>query len=126
MHEHHAWALAKGVLIVITALALAWAAATDSFPKGQAWGFRRTPSLWNVAYNRWYFWDGRADTLWSQALKPMEDRNEMNGSRVQVAFLVSTDPDLRLAYTENFITSGCPLLTPRCREMQDALAESMH
>jgi cytochrome c peroxidase len=94
--------------------------------EGPGVGFRRTPSLWNVAYNRWYFWDGRADTLWSQALKPMEDRNEMNGSRVQVAFLISTDPDLRLAYTENFITSGCPLLTPRCREMQDALAESMH
>jgi cytochrome c peroxidase len=30
MHERHAWALAKGVLIVITALAPAWAAATDS------------------------------------------------------------------------------------------------
>lgn len=184
MHEHHAWTLAKGVLIVITALALAWVAATDSdagasnadpgvgvefsaaevsrilqhsplppvphdpsnavdrseaaahfgqflffdrrlsangafscaschrpdlnwtdgkqLSEGAGVGFRRTPSLWNVAYNRWYFWDGRADTLWSQALKPMEDRNEMNGSRVQVAFLISTDPDLRLAYTKIF------------------------
>jgi Di-haem cytochrome c peroxidase len=37
--------------------------------EGAGVGFRRTPSLWNVAYNRWYFWDGRADTLWSQALK---------------------------------------------------------
>jgi cytochrome c peroxidase len=65
--------------------------------EGSSVGFRRTPSLWNVAYSRWYFWDGRADTLWSQALKPIEARIEMNGSRVQVAFLISTDPDLRLA-----------------------------
>ena len=33
-------------------------------------GRRHTPSLWNVAYNRWFFWDGRADSLWSQALQP--------------------------------------------------------
>ena len=70
--------------------------------QGAGTGFRRTPSLWNVAYNRWYFWDGRADTLWSQALKPIEDWKEMNGSRVRVASLISTDPDLRLAYTRIF------------------------
>jgi cytochrome c peroxidase len=70
--------------------------------EGAGTGFRRTPSLWNVAYNRWFFWDGRADTLWSQALKPIESRTEMNGSRVRVAFLISTDRDLRLAYTRIF------------------------
>jgi cytochrome c peroxidase len=70
--------------------------------EGAGAGFRRTPSLWNVAYNRWYFWDGRADTLWSQALKPLEDPIEMNGSRVRVALLISTDPGLRLAYTRIF------------------------
>lgn len=78
--------------------------------EGSSAGIRRTPSLWNVAYNRWYFWDGRADTLWSQALKPMEDRIEMNGSRVKVAFLISTDPDLRLAYTGIF--GELPALPP--------------
>jgi cytochrome c peroxidase len=78
--------------------------------EGTGVGIRRTPSLWNVAYNRWYFWDGRADTLWSQALKPMEDRIEMNGSRVQVAFLISTDQDLRLAYTRIF--GELPALPP--------------
>jgi cytochrome c peroxidase len=70
--------------------------------EGAGTGFRRTLSLWNVAYNRWYFWDGRADSLWSQALKPIEGRTEMNGSRVRVAFLIRTDPDLRLAYTRIF------------------------
>jgi cytochrome c peroxidase len=192
MHEHHKLELTKGVPVVITALALVWAAATHTdaeasntgggapvefsaaeisrilqhsplppvphdssnavdsleaaahfgqflfferklsasgafscatchrpdlnwtdgkqLSEGSGPGTRRTPSLWNVAYNRWYFWDGRADTLWSQALKPMEARIEMNGSRVQVAFLISTDPDLRLAYTRIF--GELPALPP--------------
>src|SRR5688572_30088830 len=48
-------------------------------------GTRNTPSLWNVAHQRWYFWDGRADSLWSQALKPIESTVELDGSRLQVA-----------------------------------------
>src|SRR5438045_1980873 len=38
------------------------------FPVGTSANGRNTPSLWNVGYTRWYFWDGRVDTLWSQAL----------------------------------------------------------
>ena len=59
------------------------AAATDGLAKahGSEEGRRHTPSLWNVAYNRWYFWDGRADSLWSQALQPIESPLEMAGSR---------------------------------------------
>ena len=49
---------------------------TDGLPlaHGEQQGRRHTPSLWNVAYNRWYFWDGRADSLWSQALQPIRAR----------------------------------------------------
>lgn len=79
---------------------------TDGRPLPQATtghGRRRhTPSLWNVAYNRWFFWDGRADSLWSQALKPIEDEREMGGSRGDVARLISTDPLLRQAYESVF------------------------
>jgi cytochrome c peroxidase len=63
---------------------------------------RHTPSLWNVAYNRWFFWDGRADSLWAQALKPIEDEREMGGSRVAVARLISSDRALRQAYERVF------------------------
>jgi cytochrome c peroxidase len=48
--------------------------------KGIRLGTRHTPSLWNVAFNRWFFWDGRADTLWSQSLQPIENPDEMDGS----------------------------------------------
>src|SRR6188768_2585740 len=37
--------------------------------RGMSDGTRNTPSLYNVAHQRWVFWDGRADTTWSQALQ---------------------------------------------------------
>ena len=41
-------------------------------------GNRRPPSLINVAYNRFQFWDGRARTLEEQALVPIQDSREMD------------------------------------------------
>ena len=55
---------------------------------------RHTPSLLNVAYNRWFFWDGRADTLWSQALEPIEHELEYGGSRMRVS-IARTRPIVR-------------------------------
>ena len=69
---------------------------------GAGTGKRNTPSLWNAAYNRWFFWDGRADSLWSQAVKPIEDGVEMNGDRLQVLHLVAGDRELRRAYEAQF------------------------
>lgn len=57
-------------------------------------GRRNTPAIWNVAHNRWFFWDGRADSLWSQSLKPTESSTELNGSRLQVAHLIAGDRKL--------------------------------
>ncbi len=45
---------------------------------------RHTPSLWNTAYQRWFFWDGRRDSLWAQSLDPIEDRREMALPRQQL------------------------------------------
>jgi len=59
---------------------------------------RHTPALWNVVYNRWYFWDGRADTLWSQALDPIENPEEMDFTRLEVAHLIHRDNALRIMY----------------------------
>ena len=73
-----------------------------SLSLGTGQGSRNTLSLWNVGYNRWFFWDGRADSLWSQALKPLESPIEMGGSRLAVARLVSSDAALRAAYTALF------------------------
>ena len=46
----------------------------DGLPLGQGMGTmnRRTQPLAGVAWERSFFWDGRKDSLWSQALAPLE------------------------------------------------------
>jgi len=63
---------------------------------------RHTPTLWNVAYNRWFYWDGRKDTLWSQALAPLEDPNEHGMSRLEILHLLADDPEYARAYADVF------------------------
>lgn len=65
-------------------------------------GTRNSPTLWNVAHQRWLFWDGRSDTLWGQALQPLESTLEMDGDRLKVAHLIGSDPALRSAYEHIF------------------------
>lgn len=61
-----------------------------------------TPSLWNVAHNRWFFWDGRADSLWAQAVQPWEHPDEMGGDRVSFARLLGSDMELGALYEAVF------------------------
>ncbi|MCK6523920.1 cytochrome-c peroxidase [Myxococcota bacterium] len=56
--------------------------------KGVGVGKRNTPTLIGGVYSSWQFWDGRADTLWSQALGPIESPLEHGLDRVRVAHLV--------------------------------------
>ncbi len=63
---------------------------------------RHTPSVWNAAYQRWLFWDGRADSLWAQAVQPIEHPHEMGGSRSAVAQRIFREPPLRAAYEDLF------------------------
>jgi cytochrome c peroxidase len=70
--------------------------------RGARPGRRNTPTLWNVAYNRWYFWDGRADSLWSQALKPIEGQDELAGDRLGAVTLLAQDAALRGQYQAVF------------------------
>jgi cytochrome c peroxidase len=59
---------------------------------------RHTPSLWNVAHQRWFFWDGRADSLWAQALIPLESPLEHAFTRSEVVRVVYEDTALRALY----------------------------
>lgn len=60
---------------------------TDGVPQsiGVARVDRNSPAIALAAHSRWQFWDGRADTLWMQALGPFEDAKELAGSRLFVA-----------------------------------------
>lgn len=46
---------------------------------------RRTQPLAGVAWQRWFFWDGRKDSLWSQALGPLEKPQEHGLNRTWYA-----------------------------------------
>lgn len=70
--------------------------------KGITLGARHTPSIINAAFGHWYFWDGRADSLWSQALEPLENPAEFGGDRLAVLHAVYRDQPLRAAYTRIF------------------------
>jgi cytochrome c peroxidase len=58
--------------------------------KGMGTGSRRTMPIAGTAYSPWFFWDGRSDSQWSQALGPLENPVEHGGDRLQYARLVST------------------------------------
>ena len=63
----------------------------DDLPLAQGVGTtdRRTMPLAGVAHGQWFFWDGRKDSLWAQALGPMEDAREHAGNRTAFAHLVA-------------------------------------
>ncbi len=63
---------------------------------------RRAPTLFNRAYGRSFFWDGRARSLEEQALVPIEDRNEM-GARLSVVLgRLKEDAGYRKAFAAAF------------------------
>lgn len=77
---------------------------TDGLPKGQAIGTtdRNTPSIVGVAYSPWQFWDGRRDSLWAQALAPLEDEKEHALDRSEVVAVIASDETYRKFYEDLF------------------------
>ncbi len=75
---------------------------TDSLPLAHGMGTskRRSMPLLGVAYNTWFFWDGRADSLWSQALQPPETPVEHGITRTRCAQII--DRDYRQEYEQIF------------------------
>ena len=63
--------------------------------QGVAFTARHTPTVFNVGFGPgragstvWLTWDGKKDSLWSQALASPESPVDMGGSRVKVALLL--------------------------------------
>lgn len=51
---------------------------------------RRTMPIAGTARSPWLFWDGRASSLWEQALGPLESAVEHGGDRVQYVRVLAT------------------------------------
>jgi len=65
-------------------------------------GTRNTPGIVGAAWSPWQFWDGRRDSLWAQALAPLESAHEMGSTRMEVARLVAGAPRYRDDYVALF------------------------
>lgn len=88
---------------------------TDGLQQAQAIGTtqRHTPTIVGTAYNPWFFWDGRRDSQWAQALTPMESAVEHGGTRTQYAHLIDEDVSYRAAFEAVF--GPLPDLSNRAR-----------
>ena len=77
---------------------------TDGLPTAVALGqsARNTPSIVGAAYSPWFYWDGRKDSQWSQALSPIEDPDEHGSSRLQVLSIIASDSEYRRQYEALF------------------------
>ena len=71
---------------------------------------RHTQSLWNAAWGRAFFWDGRAPTLEAQAKGPLEDPDEMGQSVEVSAEKLRADPSYATAFATAF--PGEATITP--------------
>jgi cytochrome c peroxidase len=77
---------------------------TDGLPKGHGIGVskRSTRSIVGAAYSPWQYWDGRRDSLWSQALSPLEDAQEHGSNRMHIVRLVTSEATYRAMYQSLF------------------------
>ena len=63
---------------------------------------RNTPTIVGVAQSQWFFHDGKADTLWSQALGPLENKKEHGSNRSYYAQVIFNNETLKSAYERVF------------------------
>ncbi|MBT4524580.1 MAG: hypothetical protein HOI88_03245 [Phycisphaerae bacterium] len=63
---------------------------------------RNSPTVLNAAHQRWFFWDGRTDTLWGQPIQTMEHPEEMNIPREKIADIIADDNNLGPLWVKTF------------------------
>jgi cytochrome c peroxidase len=63
---------------------------------------RNTPSLWNLAWSKQYFWDGRAPSLEAQARAPIESPDEMGGDWPTIVGRLEADAGMATRFRAAF------------------------
>jgi cytochrome c peroxidase len=65
----------------------------DGLPvgRGVGTGSRRAMPIVGAGHGTWFFWDGRKDSLWAQALGPLEDAVEHGSNRTRYAHLLASN-----------------------------------
>ncbi|REL26359.1 cytochrome-c peroxidase [Thalassotalea euphylliae] len=77
---------------------------TDGLAKGKGLDKlnRNSQSLLGLGYSTWFYWDGRKDSLWAQALVPFEAAKEMGSSRIKVLRVIGSDSYYHRSYENLF------------------------
>ncbi|MCP3062724.1 cytochrome-c peroxidase [Myxococcus sp. K38C18041901] len=79
---------------------------TVETPTAEGCGGQRTernpPTVLNVRHNRWFMWDGRADSLWSQAILPLTNPVEMDSDAEVVRARLQAQDSYRSRYLALF------------------------
>ena len=75
---------------------------------------RNSQSLWNLRGQRWFAWDGAADSLWLHSLKPLLNPDEMGATFEHIAATLQSDSATmaavkRLAPHNNKIAGDTPV-----------------
>jgi cytochrome c peroxidase len=81
---------------------------TDNLTRGAAVAEvgRNTPTLMNVRLGQSFGWDGAADSLWAQSVRPILDPRELAASPGHVAALLRKDDQLACRYRRAFGTAA--------------------
>lgn len=92
---------------------------------------RRTMPIAGMAHSPFLFWDGRADSLWSQALGPLESPVEHGGNRTQYAHVIAEHYRERyeavfgpLPETVKFPPQAGPVADPDATRAWEAMPEA--
>ena len=77
---------------------------TDGRPRAQGIGLhdRNTQGLLDVARQRWFGWDGGADSLWAASIRPLLAAHEMGGSAQSVVKVIAGDAGLGVLHRKVF------------------------
>lgn len=78
---------------------------TDKLPVGVGLekGVRNTQGLLDIGLQRWFGWDGGADSLWAATLRPMFNAHEMGNDTSSLAKTLRSNELLLTAFKSNFI-----------------------
>ena len=70
--------------------------------KGLAIGKNNTPTIVGISYSPWFYWNGRKDSHWSQALDPLESDHELGNDRSLIVDLIFSEKKYSSLYREIF------------------------
>jgi cytochrome c peroxidase len=70
---------------------------------------RASPTLWNVAFLKRFFWDARAGSLEAQATGPLYSPKEMGNTRSQLLASLNSNSSYRQLFQQAFPSSSGPI-----------------